>query len=159
MAKKKPTTKAKPAKKRAAKVAGQAKGLTLMTKTAQQAVARNKQKGADALAMIARKAELIAEAFYDIALALQVLQRKEVYAALGAKSFAELVETRTRLSRSMAFELVKIPAHLSRETAVKLGSQQSIALIALTDATPDDDLAETLASEDANVTASAPCRS
>ncbi|UJR85651.1 hypothetical protein [Sandaracinus amylolyticus] len=127
------------------------KDLSLIARTARAAVQRNKQKGDDALALIGRKVEQIAEAFYDIALALQILQRKEIYSALGASSFAELVESRTSLSRSTAFELVRIPEHLSREMAVKLGSERARSVIQLVDATTADDQAETLARTDASI--------
>jgi hypothetical protein len=66
--------------------------IQLATKAA---VARNARKARDAIAMIARKVDQIVEAFYDIALQLQVLQRMEIYSALGAKSVEEAVEKHT----------------------------------------------------------------
>ena len=124
---------------------------SLIARTAASAVARNRRLGEDALRLIDRKHALIAESFYDIALSLQVLSRKEVYAALGVSSFAELVETKTSISRSLAFELLKLPQHYSREAAVALGRDKASALIAYVDATPAADAAETLAREDAVV--------
>jgi hypothetical protein len=133
-------------------LAGMAKkNVTKLAKQGAAAVARNVRRGNDALKLISRKMELIAEAFYDIALALVILQRKEIYAALGAKSFAELVEERTPLSRSVAFELVKLPAHLSREAAIALGRDKADALIRHVEHTEEDDDAEELYRADAKI--------
>lgn len=123
----------------------------MLVRSAAMAVSRNRQKGEDALALIARRLSAIAEAFYDIALALTVLRRKEVYSALGAVSFDALIEERTPISKSVAFELLKIPAHLSREVAVALGRDKSVALVRLVEATPEEDSAETLARTDAKI--------
>jgi hypothetical protein len=139
-------------KKTAKKASRPAAGsVALITRTAEAAVARNRQKGLDSLALIRRRQSTIAEAFYDIALALQILQRKEIYAALGASSFAEIVETHTTISRSLAFELVKIPVHLSREAAVHMKREGASALIAFVEATPTDDAAEHLFRADAAI--------
>jgi hypothetical protein len=125
--------------------------LTLAARTAALAQTRNASKGADALALVERRLQTIAESFYDIAIALQTLNRKDVYSSLGCSSFVELVETRTGISRALAFELLKIPGHFSREAAVALGREKAVALIRYVDATPEVDDAERLAREDAFV--------
>lgn len=124
---------------------------SVLARSAAIAVAANRTKGEDALALIRRRVAQIAESFYDIALALHVLKRKEVYAALGAPSFDALVVARMPISRTLAFELLKIPTHLSREAAVQLGREKAVALIRHVEHTPEDDSAEALVRGDAKV--------
>lgn len=122
-----------------------------LAKKGQALASQNARKGADAIALIGRRWGTIVEAFYDIGLALIVLQKPAVYGALGAKSFAELVETRTPISRALAFELVKIPLHLSRESALALGREKSSAVIRYIEATSKEDSAESVARGDERI--------
>jgi hypothetical protein len=120
----------------------------LIVRTIASAQKRNKQQGEDALRSIELNRRTIADAFYDIAISLNVLRKQEVYVALGCESFEELIP-RTGLSRTICFQLLQLPQHLTRDTAISLGPEKSNSLIFYVKSTPEDDDAETLAREDA----------
>lgn len=120
----------------------------LIARTVQNALKRHKQSGEDALRSIDLNRRTVADAFYDIALSLNVLRQKEVYVALGYQSFDALIPS-TGLSRSLCFQLIPVPEHFTRDTAISLGTDRSRALIRYVNATPEEDDAETLAREDA----------
>lgn len=142
-AKRKPVAKKAPAKK------VETSALSpLIARTVENALKRHKQSGEDALRSIALNQRTVSDAFYDIAISLNVLRQKEVYVALGYESFDALIPS-TGLSRSLCFQLVQLPEHFTRDTAVSLGPDRSRALIRYVSATPEEDDAETLAREDA----------
>jgi hypothetical protein len=120
----------------------------LIALTVENALKRHKQAGQDALRSIALNQRTVSDAFYDIAISLNVLRQKEVYVALGYESFDAVIPS-TGLSRSLCFQLVQLPEHFSRDTAISLGPDRSRALIRYVNATPEEDDAETLAREDA----------
>jgi hypothetical protein len=120
----------------------------LIALTVENALKRHKQAGQDALRSIALNQRTVSDAFYDIAISLNVLRKQEVYVALGCESFEELIP-RTGLSRTICFQLLQLPQHLTRDTAISLGPEKSNSLIFYVKSTPEDDDAETLAREDA----------
>jgi hypothetical protein len=144
-----PATKSKTVRRPPAR--GTLKRAGALAQNAERALAANRRKGEDALALIARRMTSIAESFYDIGQALRVLQQKAVYTALGHRSFDELLAKRNLMSRSLAYELVRTAARYTRETAVALGREKANALLAYVDATPAEDVAETLARSDARI--------
>lgn len=126
-----------------------AKALSpLIARTVESALKKHKQAGEDALRSIELNKRTVADAFYDIAISLNVLREQAVYVALGCETFDEVIP-RTGLSRSLVFQLIQLPEHFTRDTAVMLGPDRSRALIRYANATPEDDDAETLAREDA----------
>ena len=122
----------------------------LIVRTVENAIAAHKQTGSDALEAIAQSQRSIAESFFDIAGHLTILRRKEIYSAMGYASFDEVIPL-TGFSRTTAFLLLKLPQHYTRRTATLLGSEKSHALIRFVQATEEDDDAESLARQDANI--------
>lgn len=91
------------------------------------------------LTLIARRKAQVVDAFYDIGEALRRLKRKEIVAALGRKSFAEVCEKDARVSVSQAGRLIDIVEHMSRAEAVSMGQARASALVGLANATPEAD--------------------
>lgn len=91
------------------------------------------------LLLIARRKSQIVDAFYDMGEALRRLKRKEIVAALGRKSFAEVCEKDARVSLSQAGRLIDIVERMSRADALAMGQARASALVGLADATPEDD--------------------
>ena len=85
------------------------------------------------------KRRQVADAFYDIGLALQRLKAKEMYGALGYTSFAELCEKEAKLSPSLAERLIGVASHLTRSKAIAMGQTTAMALIDLAKATASND--------------------
>ncbi len=114
--------------------------------TKARAAQRNALAEARALvADIREKKRQIADAFYDIGVALKKLAAPRLYAALGYASFDALASKELELSRATAYRLMSIPDQLTRKRAVALGQSKALALIELAAATPEADTAETLA--------------
>jgi uncharacterized protein YjiS (DUF1127 family) len=93
------------------------------------------------LALIARRKSEITEAFYDIGVALTWLKSKEVVAALGRKSFAEVCEKDAGMSASTAERLVGIVAGMTRDDALSMGQTKASAMVSLAAATKASDTA------------------
>ena len=103
---------------------------------------------AEARALVAdirEKKRQIADAFYDIGVALEKLSAPRLYGALGYESFKALASKELELSAATAYRLMSIPDHLTRKCAAGLGQSKALALIELAAATPEPDTAETLA--------------
>jgi hypothetical protein len=96
------------------------------------------------LAEIARRKDHIAEAFYDIGLALVQLSKKKLYVALGYGSFDELLQKRNVMNTSTARGLVRLVTTMTREQALAYGQEKAIALIGYATATPALDTPKTL---------------
>ncbi len=127
------------------------KSITKITKAATAAIAVNQRVGADALALIRRRVALISEAFFDIGVALLTLAQQRVYTAMGHKSFEQLLVAEKLMSRTTATDLMRIAERFTRQTAVELGQSKALALLQYVEATPADDVAESLARGDAAV--------
>jgi len=91
------------------------------------------------LALIARRKAEISDAFYDIGEALARLKERDMVAALGRRSFAEVCEKDAGVSVTTAEQLVEIVTKMTREQAVAMGSKKAMAMVALAAATPQDD--------------------
>jgi hypothetical protein len=96
------------------------------------------------IALIKRRRAEIADAFYDIGEALVRLKRREVVAAMGCRSFAELCEKHVAISATQAERLIDIAENMTREAAIAVGSTKAASLVALARATPADDTAAQL---------------
>ncbi len=103
------------------------------------------------IALIARRRAEISEAFYDIGEALVRLKRREVVAAMGCRSFAELCERHVGLSSSQAERLVDIVTSMTRAEALSVGATKAASIVALARATPEDDTASELIARGARV--------
>jgi hypothetical protein len=103
------------------------------------------------IALIGRRRAEISEAFYDIGEALVRLKRREVVAAMGCRSFAELCERQVGLSSSQAERLVDIVTSMTRTEALSVGATKAASIVALARATPEDDTASELLAHGARV--------
>lgn len=123
--------------------AGTKKLPAALAKRAQAAAAKKKARLAreakDLLALVARKKAEITDAFYDIGEALAQLKQKDMLAALGRRSFAEMCEEDAGLSATTGEQLVAIATTMTREQAVAMGSKKAMAMVALAAATPERD--------------------
>ena len=115
------------------------------------ALARRVKRAEALLALIARRKERIVEDFYDIGEALKEILDDRLYEALGHASFSEMLEARSVMSTTAAKRLVAVAEHLPREQALRLGQQKSYDLVAYAAATPEHDVAATLAEVDAEI--------
>ena len=105
--------------------------LVKLAKKASRASEANRRMGMDALALIRRRMQAIAEAFYDIGMALRTLAQPRVYTALGHRTFEALLQKEALMSRSSAADLIRIAERYSRQTAVDLGQAKALALAAM----------------------------
>jgi hypothetical protein len=97
------------------------------------------EEGRADVALIQRRRARIMEDFYDVGEALVRLKRPGVAAAMGYRSFADLCSGELAMSVAKADELIRIVAHVGREDAVRFGQDRTAALLALADATPEED--------------------
>lgn len=93
------------------------------------------------LALVARRKKEITEAFYDVGEALARLEHREMIAALGRTSFAEICEKDVGISVTVAQRLIGIVASMTREQALAMGQKKAMAMVTLAAATPEDDTA------------------
>jgi hypothetical protein len=102
--------------------------------------ARLEREAREAIALIKRRKSEIAEAFYDIADALVRLREPVMLAVLGYKTVYELADAEVGMAAKQVDDLLAIRRRLTREQAIKLGTQRrAMAFIALADATPERD--------------------
>jgi len=129
----------------AARKGGGAKveAATALVERARTAAGAKKERDAsraeELLALIERRKVTIAEDFYDIGAALRELAQDKLYAALGLRSFEELLAKRGVMGRTQAFKLIEVVKTFSRGQALALGQEKAYALIRYTAATPADD--------------------
>jgi hypothetical protein len=112
---------------------------------AEAKVARLRAEASGLVALVKRKKADIADAFYDMGLALARLSAPAMVSALGRKSFADVCTKDCGISRSTATRLIEITKAMTREEVVGLDQQKALALIELAKATPEDDTAGELA--------------
>jgi len=124
---------------------------TLIEHTKRAALARNKARYAELVALIRRRMDAAVEAFYDIGEALREVLEKKLYAAEGHKSMAAFLAAEELLSYRQANKLIAVVRKVPRAQALTLGQEKAFALVAYTDATPDDDSAAGLLADDARV--------
>jgi hypothetical protein len=114
-------------------------------KVASRAARTNEVWARELIALIRQRTDDVAAAFYDIGVALAELSEPRLYTALGYSSFAALVKKELGFSYDKAREMVAVTRGLKRTTAVKLGLWRSAAVLELTEATPEDDTPEQVA--------------
>jgi hypothetical protein len=91
------------------------------------------------IALVRRRKDDIADAFYDIGEALAKLKSREMIVALGLRSFAEVCETKLSMSASFAEQLIDVARSMSRQEAIAMGQSRAIALVGVAQATPQGD--------------------
>lgn len=91
------------------------------------------------VSLVKRRRTEIVDAFYDIGEALTRLKPREMWTALGQKSFAQLCEKTLSLSVTFAEQLIGVVARMTRDQAIAMGQTRAIAMVDLAAATPEDD--------------------
>lgn len=112
---------------------------SLIERTKAAALARNKARLAELVALIRRRMTEIVEAFYDIGEALREIVEHKLYAADGHKSLKVFLEAEALLSARQAMKLIAVVRKVPRDHALTLGHERAYALLAYTEATPEDD--------------------
>jgi len=120
-----------------------------LVKNAEKAAASKRERLATEaradISLIRARRERIVEDFYDIGEALVRLQRDGVAESIGYKRFADLCEAELEMSGQKAAQLIAIVKAMPREQARSLGQERASALLALAEATPEEDSAGSLA--------------
>ena len=130
---------------------GTASKLSLIERTKAAALARNLARLAELVALIRRRMTDVVESFYDMGEALREVVEHKLYAAAGHASFKAFLAAERLLSARQAAKLIAVVRKVPREQALALGQERAYALVAYTDATPDDDSAAGLLAADARV--------
>ncbi len=104
-------------------------------------VERLRARGRELVALVRRRIDQIAEAFYDIGEALRELSDTEMLLAMGRKTFAALCKQDCGISVTMADGLVKVVEAMTRRQALHLGQTKAVAFVELAAATPARDTA------------------
>jgi hypothetical protein len=126
--------------KKPAKVGNPSKSKTsLIEQTRNLALARNKARLADLLALVRRRVSEVVEGFYDIGEALREILDHKLYATAGHKSLEALLKAEGMMSFRQASKLIAVVREVPREKALAMGQERAYALVAYTNATPEDD--------------------
>ena len=142
--KKKPATKKPAAKKPAAKrplPAALAKRAKALHDAAQQ---RLIEQGREAIAVIRERRESIADNYFDVGQALITLRSEAIALALGYDDVATMLRAELDLSMGTAAKLIDLATRVDRSLLRELQQERAAAILALVDATPEDDTPEQL---------------
>jgi hypothetical protein len=107
-------------------------------------VARLAAEGRAAIRAVRARAAQNSASYYDIGDSLRTLARNGVAEALGRADFAEVCALDLDMSLTHARRLMDITERLRRDIGETMSIRRAGALVALADATPDDDDAEGL---------------
>ncbi len=124
---------------------------SLIERTKAAALARNTARLAELEALIRRRMTEVVEHFYDIGEALREITEHKLYAARGHRSFNAFLAAEGLMSARQAAKLIAVVRRVPREQALALGQEKAYALVAYTDATPDDDSPTSLLAEAAPI--------
>ncbi len=106
------------------------------------AVARLAEQGREALALIRERRRRIAEDYFDIGVALVTLKTGAMAAALGYDDVESMLREELDISMTTANELVELATRVDRSVLRELSRERAAAVLALVDATPEDDTVE-----------------
>jgi hypothetical protein len=123
----------------------------LIVRTKNAALARQKARYAELVALIRRRMTEVVEGFYDIGEALREILEKKLYAAEGHASMAAFLSAERLFSYRQANKLIAIVRKVPREQALSLGQERAFALVAYTEATPEDDSPASLVAQAAKI--------
>lgn len=101
--------------------------------------ARHRARAESILQLIARRIARIQEDFYELGIALKQLRDEKLYAALGYRTFDELLAKRRPIGRTQAYKLIALVENVTRDQALALGEEKAYALARLAKATPAAD--------------------
>jgi hypothetical protein len=122
----------------------------LIQQTKERALARNKARLAELLALIRRRMMEVVEGFYDIGEALREIVDHKLYGALDHASLGALLKAEGLVSLRQAAKLIAVVRKVPREQALLLGQERAYALVAYTGATPEPDSPAQLLAEGAH---------
>ncbi len=105
-------------------------------------VAKHRARAEAAVVRIRDLRARIEEDFLEIGRELTTLEDPKMIAALGYDDFAQLCETALEMTLPKARRLIAITTRITVELARTLTQDRAAALLALVDATPDEDTAE-----------------
>lgn len=108
------------------------------------AQARLVEEAREAIATIRARREDIAESYFDIGQALVTLTRETVALAMGYADVAALLREELDLSLGTAKKLIELATRVDRSVLRTLQQERAAAILALVDATPEDDTLEAL---------------
>ena len=123
----------------------------LIAKTKDAAAARHKARYGELVALIKRRMVDVVESFYDIGEALREIVEKKLYVEGGHKNLGAFLRAEGIMSISRANRLIAVVRKVPRDDAMRLGQERAYALLAYTEATPDDDSPSTLLASDARI--------
>lgn len=115
--------------------------LKLLRGAAVRQLAQNKTRAKRLVADVKKRSTKIAEEAHAVGKALAQLSEARNYAALGYKSFDELLKGEKLMGRTTAHQLMAIAETYSLEQVRKLGVSKAYALISYAEATPKLDYA------------------
>ncbi len=107
-------------------------------------IARLVAEGRAAIQAVRARTVQNSASYYDIGDALRTLAKDGVAEALGRADFADVCAKDLDMSPTHARRLMDITARLRRDIGETMSIRRAGALVALADATPDDDTAEGL---------------
>ena len=101
-------------------------------------------RGFEAIALIQDLRRHISGDYLAIGKALAGLRQDGMADALGCADFREVCAKHFQMSAGHADRLIRLAEHFERAVALDLGYERACALLALADATPEDDTPEAL---------------
>ncbi|RLB48458.1 MAG: hypothetical protein DRJ42_23190 [Deltaproteobacteria bacterium] len=110
-------------------------------------VAKNRKAAERLIAEIRKRQARFPEDFYRIGVALKALSQPALYGAVDHKSFKDLLRARGLVSPTRAYKLISVVAHYPEAQANDLGCEKAYAIIRYVAATPGEDLASDLVTE------------
>lgn len=121
------------------KPAKKARKRDLITETKDAAQTRRRARLDALVALIEQRMTDVVADFWDIGHALAEIVDDKLYLAEGHRTLDAFLKAHKLLSRAQASKLMAVARSMPRAEAVKLGAEKSYALLAFTNATPEDD--------------------
>lgn len=109
-----------------------------------EAQARLAAQGREAIALIRARRADIAEDYFDIGRALITLKSEAIALALGHADVAAMLRAELDLSVATADKLIELSTRVDRSLVRELQQERAAAILALVDATPEEDTPEDL---------------
>ena len=135
-----PTTQKSAAKAKSSKIGTPlAEKRKLIVATRDAAKRARRARLSELVVLIRQKLGTVADAFYDVGLALSEIVDEKLYLAERHASFGAFLKAHRFLSRAQASKLIAITKEVPRAQALKLGVEKSYALVGYASATPEAD--------------------
>lgn len=125
--------------------------IRTLTRELRPVVAKNKKLAERLIVDIEKRKARISDDFYQIGVALKALSAPALYQALGYASFRKLLRERRLLNATTAYKLIAVVDQFPKAQARKIGFEKAYALTRFVAATPAEDLASTLVTENPTI--------